>query len=483
MIFAPKLNMKSPTGMAKRETPWSAAHWQFQSALAGCAWPAVPGVHQASILALLFQMEQTQWLAADAIAELQFRQLAAVLQHAYATVPHYRNLWRGHYDPQALLTPERFAALPIVSRRELQENFAAMQSTDTPVSHGPTSESQSSGSTGMPVRILKTELVHLMWKAFTLRDHLWHRRDLGGKLAGIRSIHGAGAGECEDWGVATRGLVATGASALIGVGGDTDEQLRWVGEQRPDYLMTYPSILAELVKRALARGVTFPGLKQVRTFGEVLPAELRELCREAWAVRIVDVYSAVEVGYIALQCPQHDHLHVQSEHLLVEVLDDAGRACAPGQAGRIVVTDLHNLAMPLVRYEIGDYAEPGGPCPCGRGLPVLKRVMGRVRNMLVTASGRRFWPALAFGSRAFTSIAAIRQMQFAQVAIDCVEARLVTGSVLTPEQEDRLRNLILSRLPAGFRVTFSYRERIARSVGGKYEDVLCELPPGAIKPG
>jgi len=465
--------------MAEHESPGSAAPWQFQSALAECAWPAVPGVHQASILALLFQMEQTQWLTAGAIAELQFQQIAGVLRHAFSTVPHYRQLWRERYDPRAPLTPERFAALPILSRRELQENFTAMRSTAIPASHGATSESQSSGSTGMPVRVLKTELVHLMWKVITLRDHLWHRRHLGGKLAAIR--HGVTAGKFEDWGVATRGLVATGPSVVTGVGGDTDEQLRWVGEQRPDYLMTYPSIVTELARCSLERGVRFPELKEVRTYGEMVPTELRELCREAWAAPVTDVYSANEVGYIALQCPQHDHLHLQSENVLVEVLDDAGRACAPGQTGRVVVTDLHNLAMPLVRYELGDFAEPGKHCSCGRGLPVINRVIGRVRNLLLTASGQRYWPTL--DTRGLTKIAAIRQIQFAQVAIDCVETRLVTAAPLTSEQERTIRNLVLSHLPGGFRVSLSYRNDIARSAGGKYEDFICEIPPADIKVG
>ncbi|MSQ71859.1 MAG: phenylacetate--CoA ligase family protein [Betaproteobacteria bacterium] len=459
--------------MAAIDKPGGSAAWRFQSALHECVWPAVPADYQAGMLALLFQMEQAQWLSAEAIAERQFQQLAVVLRHAHASVPYYGQLWRGRYDPQAPLAAGRFADLPILSRRDLQTNFAALQSTAVPASHGAISESESTGSTGTPVRIRKTELAHMMWKVITLRDHLWHRRNLGGKLAAIR--YGTETGEFEDWGIATRGLVATGPSARIGLRGDTDEQLHWIAEQRPDYLMTYPSVLAALVRRALERGLSFSTLKELRTLGEALSPELRDLCRQAWSVPVTDMYSADEVGYIALQCPAHDHLHVQSESLLVEVLDDAGRPCAAGQVGRVVVTDLHNMAMPLVRYEIGDYAVPGEPCSCGRGLPVLKRVIGRVRNMLVTAGGQRYWPT--FGTSAFTAIAAIRQMQLAQVAIDCVEARLVTEAPLSPEQEARLHELILSRVPPGFRVTFSYRDHIARGAGGKYEDFICEIAP------
>ncbi|HKX39390.1 MAG TPA: hypothetical protein VJN20_12100, partial [Burkholderiales bacterium] len=171
--------------------------------------------------------------------------------------------------------------------------------------------------------------------------------------------------------------------------------------------------------------------------------------------------------------PEHEHYHVQSESLLVEVLDDAGNACRPGETGGIVITDLHNFAMPLVRYEIGDYAEVGPPCPCGRGLPVLTRVAGRARNILVTAEGKRYFPF--FGTRSMPSLEVLRQHQFVQKSPHLVEGRLVSSRPLTAEEEEALRRHVVSRLPAGLDVRFSYCERIARSPTGKFEDFVSEL--------
>jgi phenylacetate-CoA ligase len=88
------------------------------------------------------------------------------------------------------------------------------------------------------------------------------------------------------------------------------------------------------------------------------------------------MYSANETGYLALQCPLSGHYHVQSETVLVEVLDEVGRACRPGETGAVVVTPLQNFAMPLLRYSLGDFAEVGSPCACGRHLPVLKEILG-----------------------------------------------------------------------------------------------------------
>jgi phenylacetate-CoA ligase len=159
--------------------------------------------------------------------------------------------------------------------------------------------------------------------------------------------------------------------------------------------------------------------------------------------------------------------------VLLEVLDAAGAPCAPGEVGRVVVTPLHNFAMPLVRYDIGDYAEAGGPCDCGRGLPVLKRILGRVRNVLVTADGKRYWPA--FGMLALSKIAPVLQHQFVQKSYELVEARLVLGARLTAAQEAQFRAHIQSLLPPGMRVELVCCDRIERSASGKFEDLVSEV--------
>jgi phenylacetate-CoA ligase len=111
--------------------------------------------------------------------------------------------------------------------------------------------------------------------------------------------------------------------------------------------------------------------------GEPVTAALRDIVRQAWDVPLKDSYSCEEAGYLAMQCPEQEVLHVQSENLLLEVVGNDGRPCVPGEAGRVLVTSLHNFATPLIRYELGDLAEVGAPCACGRGLPVIARVLGR----------------------------------------------------------------------------------------------------------
>nr|MDQ6927853.1 phenylacetate--CoA ligase family protein [Actinomycetota bacterium] len=207
------------------------------------------------------------------------------------------------------------------------------------------------------------------------------------------------------------------------------------------------------------------------SYGEALAPETRQECRNAWGCELVDMYSTQEIGYIALQCPQTERYHVQSEAVYVEVLDNDGRQCAPGEVGRVVVSVLHNFAMPLLRYELGDFAEVGGQCPCGRGLPVLTRVLGRERNMLVLPDGTTTWPT--FPAQSWAHIEAIRQLQLVQLSPDEIEARTVGPRALNEAEQAKFTSIIQDRFAHQFRVSFDYRQQIDRTMGGKFEDFVC----------
>ena len=425
----------------------------------------------AQVLALLCQLETTQWLPPQELARLQMQQLDALLRHARTTVPYYAEAWAGLYEPAAALDQAALLRLPLLTRRALQDNFDGLRSTRPPAEHGLPEERRTSGSTGSPVRLLATPLSGLMWSALTLRDHAWHGRDLMQSLGVIRRE--TEDGDARNWGPATAGVIATGPALGRSIFRDAASHLDWLLERRPAYLFTYPSLVAELARLSLDRGVRPEGLREVRTLGEAVSDELRERVRQAWQVPLTDLYSANEAGYLALQCPVSGRYHVQSESVLLEVLDAAGRACAPGEVGRVVVTPLHNFAMPLVRYEIGDYAEVGAPCACGRGLPTLERIVGRVRNMLVLSDGRRYWPV--FGARALMDIAPVRQYQFVQTSFERIEARLACDTRLSPAQEAAFRERVLSMLPSGLALDFQYVDAIPRAASGKFEEFVSEV--------
>ncbi|MGH7123493.1 MAG: hypothetical protein ACREFI_03915, partial [Stellaceae bacterium] len=174
------------------------------------------------------------------------------------------------------------------------------------------------------------------------------------------------------------------------------------------------------------------------------------------------------------QCPEQEHYHVQMEAALVEVLDAKGNSCAPGEVGEVVVTPLHNYATPLIRYALGDYAEVGAPCPCGRGLAVLRRIVGRARDMVVLPNGER-----RFGYHSpdlLAGIAAIVQHQVAQVSRDELEIRLVVRRPLAPEEETEIIDRVRKNYGDAFRYRLAYRDEIPRAAGGKYFVFRSELP-------
>ena len=238
-------------------------------------------------------------------------------------------------------------------------------------------------------------------------------------------------------------------------------------------LLTYPSNLREIAKHCAQEGIRFENLKGIDTVSEVMTPEIRAAVREAWGLTVTDMYTSAEIGYIALQCPEFEHYNIQSEVAYVEVLDENDRPCEPGQSGRVVVTPLHNIATPLVRYEVGDFAEVGPPCPCGRGLPVINQVLGRVRNMLRYPDGKQVWPILSSG--AFARIEAIQQHQVIQKSLDQLEVRLVACRSLTADETGALRDTLLKKLEHPFDIVFTYHDTIERAKSGKFEDFKSEV--------
>lgn len=455
------------------------------SAIGGIAWPGIPAPNGASLLAILFQLEQTQWWAPEDLLRRQRDQLAALLGHARVHVPFYRERLRGLDDlPTDETWQEAWRGIAPLTRAEIQATDAedAMITEALPPGHGELREIYTSGSTGRPIRSVRTQLWELIWSAFTVRDHLWHRRDFRGTFATLRE---SGKGKAlypdgmraESWGYSSATILDTGPTVGLNIATPVEQQAEWLQRQNPDYLLTHPTIGRRLAVHCRDRHIQLPRLKQVITIAENLKPEVRTAVREVWGVPLVDIYSTREIGYVALQCPDHEHYHVQSEHVFVEVLDEHGKPCQAGEVGKLLVTSLHNLAMPLIRYDLGDYVELGPACPCGRGLPVISRIVGRTQNMLVMPSGERRWPLLSsVDIEAMLAIApAIRQYQFVQKARDRIELRLAAAEVLSKSEEARLAGWVRTKFGAPFEVAFAYLDELPRTAAGKFEEFICEI--------
>jgi phenylacetate-CoA ligase len=425
------------------------------------------------MLAVHWQLERTQWWQAERLVEAQFRQLRQLVAHGVAYAPFYADhLERTGLRDISELDPETFRRWPIVRRRDIQDNYGGLCAASVPAGHGGATETFTSGSTASPLCVLTSELAQFFAYSLVVRDHLWHRRDFRRKFAASRFF--AKEAVQPGWSPSTNAAFATGPAVLFDVGEDVAAQWRWLLREKPAFLLTTPSNLSALLDVSADTGQVPYGLSQVITYAEVLPESLRERVARAWQARLIDTYSCREIGPLALQCPNTPHYHVQSENVYLEVLRDDGSACALGETGRVVVTALHNFAMPLLRYELGDFAEVGDACSCGRGLPVIRRVVGRARNMARDPRGRRFQFGL---DAALTMLAdvSIRQFQVIQNTLDSLDFTYMRDSDLTAEQEASLRAAMHGQLGYPFEIRFSRVSAIARSPGGKYESFICRV--------
>ncbi len=340
-----------------------------RSAMPDLLLPAFFSPDTAQVIALYRQLDAWQWRPADEIERGQFRQLARLIAHARAFSPHYRET--------LALVPDAFGwaewrEVPLLSGQRLQSEAQRLRSTRPP-SHGEIIGAMAGGA-----EILQTTAWWLLAYAVSLRFTDWHGYDVDRKLVEIRPFgagHRSGAERHSPrWDEPHGSIFATGELVLFDGLAGVDEQLAMLEREAPHYLHIPSESLRLLLRGYRRTGRRLPGLRLVRTEGEPVDPDLRAECQAVLGAPLVDTYRTIECGAIALQCPEHEHYHVQSEMNLVEVLGEDGRPCAPGETGRVVVTPLHAFAMPLFRYELGDLAEVGAPCPCGRGLPVLNRI-------------------------------------------------------------------------------------------------------------
>ncbi len=451
-----------------------------KSAIFGAGWPAIPDLAGARLLAMQYQLERSQWWPPEELRDRQLYQLSILLRHARRTVPYYFEILPD-VGPQKPLTHDAWLKIPLLTRQDVLHKKNLLVSNSIPPSHGQVREVSSSGSTGRPVVTLKTELEGFYWRSITLREHLWHRRDFSGNLAVIRSLNMLAPdvpARQPGWGSSTDPVYDMGSISLLDIGTATEQQAQWLTRENPDYLLTYPTNLRELIRQVERRP---DKLKEVRTFGESLPDGLRENVREAWGIKLVDMYSAQEIGYMGLQCPDHAHYHTQPEHVVVEVLRENGTPCQAGEVGRVVVTNLHNFAMPLIRYEILDYAEVGAPCPCGRGLPVLKRILGRTRNLLTLPDGSRHMPKTTGATVRASQVAPVEQIQVIQHSVEMVEIKLAVARKLQASEEQSVIGIFQEALGHPFKIELTCVDHIPRSSGGKFEDFISHVAPDAVR--
>jgi phenylacetate-CoA ligase len=194
----------------------------------------------------------------------------------------------------------------------------------------------------------------------------------------------------------------------------------------------------------------------------------RKVIEDAFQCRVTNRYGCEEVSLIACECERHEGLHVNADGLYVEVLRLDGTPAAPGELGMVVVTDLANRAMPILRYQVGDMAVPSGrACTCGRGLPMLDRVEGRIADYVVTPRGELI-SGISLTENFAVMVPGVAQLQIVQEELDRFVFRIVRGPDFGAASLDTIRSLVAERFGPEVRYQCDYVSRIPQEPSGKY---------------
>lgn len=412
----------------------------------------------------------TERLPPEALHAYQRQLLLPLVQHARTHMPFYKTrlapLMRG-----VDIDLERWSAVPILTRAEAQAATAAMTTANVPTSLGHIGRDETSGSTGRPLAFSTNGLQAVAARAMTDRLYRWWGLDGRRTLASFISRRKVPAPAPD--GVTFAGW-RTGEPAgrhhLLDMSADTDQQIDWLLRRRPDYLLAYSATLAPLAERVRARGMALK-FEAVIGVSNVVSDETRRLCREVLGAPLIDQYGADEAGSIATQCRHCGLYHIAAESILVEIVDAAGKPCAPGETGRVVVTPLYAYATAFIRYEIGDYATVGRSDPtCPIRLPTLNRIIGRFRNTFRLADGRIVYPLFSIAK--LRDFVALLQFQIVQTSYDEVEVRYVPAPSAPPADEAGLGEYLRQEIDQGLRVKAVPVDAIPRSQDGKFEDFV-----------
>lgn len=331
--------------------------------------------------------ERDFWTKAQ-FEKWQRLELEALLGKAVEAVPHYRGIAGSSRSACDCLALDSWPVLTKETVR-IKPDSLLVDGTDFRMCH----VVQTSGSTGTPITVRVSTADLRRWYALSEARWLgWHgvaRSDrwaiLGGRMVAAprrsRPPYWV-------WNSPMRQLYLSSYHIAPSTVSDYCEAMR---RHEVVYLLGYPSAIAELARCARERGVECPQLKVVVSNAEPLLPGHRTLVSEAFGCSVRDTYGMAEMVAAAGEC-EYGKMHLWPDAGVVEVLDENDRPVSPGEVGRLVCTGLINTCMPLIRYAVGDrgaLAPPGERCECGRTLPILNMLEGRLDDVVVTPDGRR----------------------------------------------------------------------------------------------
>lgn len=428
-------------------------------------FPLIERVKGKPTHARLREIERTQWLAPEALRELQFQRLRRHLQFAYREVPYYTRLLDEHgLEPRRVQSFEDFARIPCLTKDAIRRHFDELQPGRK---MRRVVRMSTGGSTGAPVTVLADTERTGFADAARLRTHRWFGVDMGvpeivlwassielGRQDWLRAIR--------DRLINSRLLSAfdLGEAALA-------RYAAILRRHRPEKLFGYASALYLFASYLQRTGWTRqPGWpRAVFATAEPLYAFQRATIQSVFGCPVSVEYGSRDAGLIATECPAGG-LHVAAEGMYVEVSD----------TGEIIVTNMDAFAMPIIRYRTGDVgAFEAAPCPCGRGLPRLKGVEGRRTDFLVTSSGKVMHALSVI--YVLREIPSVREFQVVQDAVDRLTVTVIPDDGFSASTRAVIASKLARLFEGKLSVDIVLTDTIARPPSGKHRYVISKVAP------
>jgi phenylacetate-CoA ligase len=426
-------------------------------------------------LKYLKELEANQWLSGEQIKEMQMQKLHALLEHSYNNVPCYRKRFDElGMTPDDIETLDDFRQFPMLSKMDIKRDGSSLlaknyKTTDVVMD-------STGGSTGVLVEFMYPRESYEQRVAAAARGDSWAGwdfakketviwgRHIGGEPYRLRlkkSLHHL---------IIRRQYICSYSFSI----GSFPMYIKRINRFKPDVIVSYVTPLYNLAKYIKQKNVKCYSPKGIITSAEKLFEHQRQLIESVFQTQVFNRYGCTETGLIAAECSEHNGLHINADNLIVEFIRD-GKPVQPGEVGEIVVTSLHNYLMPFIRYRLGDTGRPSADkCRCGRGLPLMQDIEGRVVDTIVTPDGR-YVPGQFF--QYILDIAkGIDQFQVIQKTLDQLTVYLVTNSDFEMSCLDRFQRETRRVMGEEIYIRFEFVDNIPLPRSGKYRYTISEVP-------
>lgn len=407
----------------------------------------------------------------EAWREHQRQALGDLFRAAWNAPFHRPRLEAAGYTAEA--DPwEVFARLPLLTKEDLRAHGRELLTREPPRG---TAVFRSSGTTGTPTEIYYEHDFHQVVQAyFEVRNRQWAGVTYRSRRAmfGVRKVCRPGQDRPPFWRRSPAEKL-TYFSIYHLSPQHLPHYLDALNRLRPEVVVGYPNSLVTVARFALETGVRLAAPRAIITTSETVMAAIRRDLEGAWGCRVFDQYGAVEGCVLASQCDEGSY-HVSPDVGIVEILRPDGTPAPPGEVGEVVVTGLLNRLQPLIRYRIGDVAAwaKEQACACGREMPILRGIEGRLEDLCVTRDGRQL---LRFDT-VFKGVEAIREGQIVQESLDRFLIRVVPTAAFSERDRERLRHNMALHVE-GVDVEVVLLDAIPRTASGKFRPVISRVKP------